>query len=145
MNRRSQYWFLYPLVGPVLGLLFVSLVGSLSGGFRIANLRYFFIPLMNGEFYLAAYLLGGIPALFVGICDGVYAGNFEKVPIWVPVIAALFSFVIFFVVSGGVQIVSSKANPFNTFLVNPLLFTYLFAAAAVWCLIKLIYRPILND
>jgi hypothetical protein len=120
---------------------------SFGGKVRIPNLSHFFMFLTSSELYVAAYWLGGFQALFVGICDGVYARKFKTVPVWLPLAAALFAFMMFFVTMGGVHSVSKMALPIGIALINisPLLLTHLFAAVAVWYLIKLIYRPVQND
>jgi hypothetical protein len=147
MSRRSDYWFLYPLLGPLLGLVFILFLMSFGGKVQIPNLRYFFFMLMSGGVYLWAYMLGGIQALFVGICDGLYAWKFGVVPGWLPLAAALFSFIGLFLVMGRSEPSSGIQIPLGTALINlsPLLLTHLFAAVAVWFLIKLIYRPVEND
>ena len=144
MSRRFEYWFLYPLLGPVLGLLFFSLALSFGGRIRLPDPKYLLISLTNFEFFLFAYLLGGLQALFVGICDGVYAWRFNVVPFWLPLAAALLTFAVFFVLG---QSASDMSIPLGTALINTssLLFTHLFAAFAVWYLIKIIYRPSTND
>ena len=147
MSRRFEYWFLYPLLGPVLGLLFFSLVLSFGGKVRLPDPKYLLISLANFEFFLFAYLLGGLQALFVGICDGVYAWRFKVVPFWLPLVAALFSFIGVFVVMGRPAASSGIQMPLGTALLNTssLLLTHLFAAFAVWYLIRIIYRPSKND
>lgn len=147
MSRRFEYWFLYPLLGPVLGLLFVSLALSFGGKLRFPDPKYLLIHLANFEFFLIAYLLGGLQALFVGICDGLYAWKFKVVPFWLPLAAALLSFFGVFVVMGRPTQSSGIQMPLSTALSNTswLLFTHMFAAFAVWYLIRIIYRPMEND
>ena len=141
MSRRSDYWFLYPIIGPLLGLVFFLFLMSFGGKFQIPNFNYLFM-LTSGGIYLWAYMLGGIQALFVGICDGLYAWKFKVVPVWIPLVTALVSFI-------GLNVVMGRPVPIplGTALINSslLLLTHLFAAVAVWYLIKLIYRPVQND
>ena len=146
MSRRSDYWFLYPLLGPVLGLLFFSFVLSFGGKIRFPNPKHLLIS-VSPEFILFAYLFGGLQALFVRVCDGVYAWRFKTVPFWLPLGAALLTFIGVFVVMGRPVGASGVPMPFGTALLNTssLLFTHLFAALSVWYLIKLIYRPVEND
>jgi hypothetical protein len=146
MSRRSDYWFLYPLLGPILGLVFFSFVLSFGEKIRLPNPKNLLV-LVHFEFFLFAYLFGGLQSLFVGVCDGVYAWRFKVVPIWLPLAAALFSFIGVFVVMSRPVGSSGVPMPFGTALLNTssLLFTHLFAALSVWFLIKLIYRPVDND
>ena len=141
MSQRSNYWFLYPLLGPLFGLVFVLFLLSFGGKIQIPNFRSLFM-LMSVGIYLWAYALGGIQALFVGICDGLYAWKFRIVPVWLPLITAFVSFI-------GLHVVMGRPvpMPLGTALLNTnwLLFTHLFAAFAVWYLIRIIHRPSKND
>jgi hypothetical protein len=122
-SKAGKTWFLYPLMGPPIGLMVLIVTTGIwqSGAF---------VGLM-----FISYLIGGIQALFVGICAKVYGAWRGNVPTWAPVVAAVVPPVAL------IRYDFEKLQPRGP-LADPLWFQFalhLVPAIVVWLLIRIVW------
>jgi hypothetical protein len=124
-SKAGKTWILYPLMGPPIGLMVLIVTTGVwpSGAFV-------------GEIFIF-YLIGGIQALFVGICAGVYGAWRGNVPIWVPICGAMIPAV-------ALLLLNFEKWQLSDPLADPPWFAlaiHLVPAIVVWSIIRIAWGP----
>lgn len=119
-------WLFYPLIGPPIGSIMVILI--------IADIWSY-----SPSVFVYSYIIGGIQALFVGICAGAYGAWRGNVPICAPAIGAAIPPVV--LILFNLEKIFSRdplGDPF-WFTLGLMFGIHLLPAVIVWSVIRIVW------